>query len=913
MHILSPNIRIPARRSNLVLRPRLVERLNAGIRRGCTLTIISAPAGYGKTTILSEWAAQCDRAVAWLSLDDEDNTQINFLSSLAGSLQRVFPSIGLANVELLESLQSPPIHTVLDTLVNDIFNGFSDIRTAETLNPVFIVDDYHVVESPSIHNAICFLIERLAPVVHVMIASRNQPPLPLARLRVRGSIADLDANDLRFTPAEARAFFCGTAGLHLSNQASNALQTRTEGWVASMQIAALSLQERQDPDSFVKTFTGSHHIVHDYLVDEVVKRQSPEIQDFMLRTSVLDRLSGPLCDAVSLEPSSSGRGGQEILEFLERNNLFLVPLDDDRRWFRYHQLFAELLRYLLERGDPDKIRQLTLRAAAWCEHNGMVAEAIKYLSRVGAMDQVARLVEEHSSDMLTNGRIATLSHWMEMVPEEFMHSHPRLALVWCLTDLHHGMPLGTVTQNLKCAIQAIAQLSPAESTPQLRGMVDTVSGIVARRQGDNAAALRLSQLALSQLDQQDRNWRAVALVTMGTAATSLAKLEDARCYLTEAYSLSQSTRCVTPGLVSAAALARVNVELGQLRMASEICQSTLETVEDHGDGQPLSASELYWVLGDVHREWNDLESASCYLQRAISLGRQFNSTRTLVRSYLLLAQITQAQNDYQGASSLLRKAQRLSNEYLAAEFEPDVSAYQARLWLKQNKLDLALCWAQGRRTSEHTPDYCAHSAESLIQAHLLIAQRKTSEAIQLLQEMEARSRASQRHRCALSALVLLSLAHQSAGNEGEALAAIGEALAFGEPEGFIRLFADEGPAMEELLTAYLNDNRSNLRSLDSANVGYIKKIIAAAADGRDKSILEDQKPDCGRYVDLLTRREVRVLNLVASGLSNSDIATDLTIALCTVKTHLVNIFGKLQVANRTQAVARARELQLLDA
>jgi LuxR family maltose regulon positive regulatory protein len=443
-----------------------VEKLNAGIRLGRTLTIISAPAGSGKTTLLSEWATQCGRSVAWLSLDEEDNTLLGFLSDIIAALQKVVPSIGYGNVVLLESIQSPPIEKILDSLVNDIINAFSDTHTPKPSNPVFIFDDYHVVESSSIHRAMLFIIEHLTPIFHIIIAGRNQPSLPLARLRVRGYIAELDANDLRFSPAEARVFFCETADLRLSTQDTNTLQIRTEGWIAGMQIAALSLRGHQNPDSFIKTFSGSHHAIEDYFVDEVFKRQSPDIQEFMLQTSILDQLSGPLCDAVNSESSLRGRGGQEILEILERDNIFVIPLDDDRRWFRYHQLFAEFMRAHLEKNLADRIPLLELRAARWYEQNRMINEAIKYLTRADAMDQVARLVEDHADAMLTNGRIATLSRWIELVPEEFLYSHPRLALIGCLTDLSRGMPLGVVTHTLKCATQYVAN-----PTSDLRGMV----------------------------------------------------------------------------------------------------------------------------------------------------------------------------------------------------------------------------------------------------------------------------------------------------------------------------------------------------------------------------------------------------------------------------------------------------------
>ena len=881
--ILATKLYIPPPRLKVVSRPRLTERLNAGLHH--KLTLISAPAGFGKTTVVSEWVACCPRPVAWLSLDEGDNDLARFLAYLVAALQTLplnqtagtTTQLGDRLLGLLQSPQLPPIELVMTALLNEI--------ATVPDNFVLVLDDYHLLEAQAVDQALTFLLQHLPPQMHLVIVTREDPNLPLARLRARGQLTELRATDLRFTQAEAAAFLNQIMGLTLSTKDIAALETRTEGWIAGLQLAAISMQGHQDATDFIQSFSGSHHFVMDYLVEEVLHQQSERVQTFLLRTSILDRLCGSLCDAVLGDASASG---QETLEYLEQVNLFIIPLDNERRWYRYHHLFADLLRQrLLHITSSTNSNDLHIRASQWFEDNDLDIEAFHHAAAANDIDRAERLMDGKGIPLHLRGAVTAIVEWLASLPQAVLNARPSLWWRYGAMQLVIGQTTG-VAEKLDAAEKTLQTTNTSEAidepTRLLIGRIALARAVLALTQYRAETMIIQSHRALEYLPPQLLSQRANAYWTLGAAYFYQKERVPARQAFMEAISLSQASRDVFIIILATGSLGNVQEAENQLRLAAE----TYERVIQWAGDQPLQIlNESHLGLGRIFYEWNDLAAAEHHAQKSLHLARQYDRLiDRFILCELLLARVKLAQGDIAAAAAILAQTEQSVREKKFVHRVAEVAAAQVVLLLRQGKLAAADHLAQ----THHLP---------LSQAQVYLAQGDAAAALGLLEPLHQLASAKNWADEQLKVLVLEALAYQLQGAKEKALQRLGEALALAEPGGFIRLFVDEGAPMTNLLA-------------DAAAHGllpdYARKLLAVLATERHKSHvpLSDQP-----LIEPLSGRELEVLRLIAEGLSNQEISERLFLALSTVKGHNRIIFDKLQVQRRTEAVARGRELGLL--
>ena len=878
--ILATKLYIPRLRPNVVSRPRLIERLNEGLHR--KLVLISAPAGFGKTTLVSEWVEGSERPTAWLSLDEGDNDPARFLTYLVAALQTIAAHIGEGVTAVLQSPQPPPTEAILTALLNDM--------TTISDHFVLVLDDYHVLDAKPIDHALTFLLDHLPPHMHLVIATREDPPLPLARLRVGGQLTELRVSDLRFTYAEAAGFLNQAMGLNLSAEDIAALETRTEGWIAGLQLAAISMQGQKDATSFITSFTGSHYFVMDYLVEEVLRQQPESIQNFLLRTSILGRLCGPLCDAVLLAPSASG---QETLEYLEHANLFIVPMDNERRWYRYHHLFADLLRQRLHqsmasttRDAESHVNALHIRASHWYEDHGFSIEAFHHAVAANDVEHAERLIEGRGIPLHFRGAVTTLLDWLESLPTTVLNARPSLWVRYASLLLVSGQTTG-VEEKLQAAEAALQGAEPDHKTQDLVGQIAAARATLALTRYQIEPMLAQSRRALEYLRPNHLSLRATAHWTLGFAYGLQGDRAAARQALTSAVSLSQAAGDIFTTILATIGLGNVQEVDNQLFPAAETYRRVLQLAGD----QPLQVIyEAHLGLARVLYEWNDLEGASQHGRQSLHLARQYERViDRFVLCEVFLARLKLAQGDVAGAAALLAEAGQSARQQNFVYRLPDVAAAQAFLFLRQGKLAAA-----------------AHLAQAydlpISQARVHLAQGDPSAALAVLspwrRHVEAKGWEDER----LKVMVLQAVALQAHGERDKAVQLLCDALTFAEPGGFIRIFVDEGLPMAHLLAEV---------AAHGMMPDYIGKVLAACEAEEQQSEDTSSRPPAQPLLEPLSQRELEVLHLMAQGLSNQEMSERLFLALDTVKGHNRKIFGKLQVQRRTEAVARARELGLL--
>ena len=880
--LLATKLYLPPLRRKVVSRSRLFERLNKGLHS--KLTLISAPAGFGKTTLLSAWLARCERPVAWLSLDERDNDPARFLTYLVAAVQTTAPTLGKGVLRALHSPQPPSTEALLTVLLNEI--------TTIDAPFVLVLDDFHVLEAQAVDQALSYLIEHLPPQIHLVIATREDPSLPLARLRARGDLTELRAADLRFIPAEAAEFLTQVMGLSLSVEDIAALETRTEGWIAGLQLAALSLRGVPDATSFIQSFTGSHQFVLDYLVEEVLEHQPEHIQTFLLRTSILERLCGPLCEAVVLDPTGSG---QAILEWLDHANLFLVPLDHERQWYRYHHLFAELLRQRLHQstaaateGTESLLNTLHLRASIWYEEYGLDLEAFQHAAAANDVERAARLMMEGKGiPMHHRGAMTAILDWAASLPKSVLDARPALLARYASGLLVLGQTTG-VAEMLHAAEVALQRAEPDDRTQDLIGQIATARATLATHQLQIDAMLAQSRRALEYLHPKNLIFRSTAYCMQGSAYLLQGDRSAARQSYTEAIALSQVSGNIFFTLIATSGLGTVQEAETQLHQAAQTYQRVLQLAGD----MPLPMIyEAHLGLARILYEWNDLEAAEQHGQQSLHLARQFESNvDRFVACEVFLARLKLAQGDGAGASATLAEASRSARQHNFVHLLPEVAAAQVLTFLRQGRLSAA-----------------AHLAEThdlpLSQARVLLAEGNPPAALAVLvrwrRQVEARGWTDEQ----LKVLVLQAVVLQVNGDQVQAVQLLFDALALAEPEGFIRLFIDEGRPMAHLLSVAAAQGRTP---------DYIGKLLAAFEAEKQRHEATASQPSTAQaLIEPLSRRELEVLRLIAQGLSNQEISERLVLALETVKGHNKKIFGKLQVQRRTEAVARAREFGLL--
>jgi LuxR family maltose regulon positive regulatory protein len=914
-----------------------MERLNAGMDR--KLTLVSAPAGYGKTTLLSAWIQQGNGGVtptlpvAWLSLDEADNDPVRFLTYVIGAAQTIVPRVGEDLLSMLQSPEPPPADAVLTLLINELTASPQDCDRCCLLG--LVLDDYHLIENTAVHDAVAFLVDRLPPPrdgIHLIITTRKDPLLPLPRWRAGAQMTELREADLRFTHEEATAFLTQAMGLTLSEEQVGILEARTEGWISGLQLAALSMRglDAGGTARFISAFTGADRHIVDYLVDEVLDQRPGGTQDFLLKTSILERVSGSLGDAVRRgEKGSPGsEGGQQILETLERANLFVVPLDNQRQWYRYHHLFADLLRHRLRQAvDSAGLAALHLRASKWYEQNGLVADAVHHALAAKDFYRAARLVEGNARELFARSELATITNWVDALPEDVVQTRPWLCIYYAWALRLTGGQAEAVESRLRAAERALEQPNAAQSEDEMQDALGHIAALRAYQalyREEFPKVIGLARQALRSLPEVSFV-RGLTALALGWASRFSGDLVGASQAFMKARAASLAAGTPYVAVTATCRLAYTQVLGGQLRQAAKNCQEAVQMATGaEGRHLPVAGYALVY-LGGVYREWNNPEAAARHLVEGIDLCAQVGYILDQVVGYATLARVRQAQQDWDGAHEALQSAERLSLKMKGYVYARRwVEDCQIRLWSAEGRLAEVARWI---RETELRVDHevgFARELEHIILARALVAVGRDQrgkptleDALDLLARLLETAETAGWMGKAVEILALQALAHQAQGEVDEALSALERALSTAEPEGYVRTFVDEGPPMARLLS-------------EAAERGiapdYARRLLDAFGDGKDDadaSIADVSIADVsirGRttkagapsaLVEPLTEREVEVLQLIAEGLSNREIAARLFLALSTVKVHTRNIYGKLDVHNRTQAVTRARDLGLL--
>jgi LuxR family maltose regulon positive regulatory protein len=887
-HVLRTKLFIPTRRLNLVPRPHLIERLNQGLQLGHKLTLVSAPAGFGKTTIVSEWINSSENPTAWFSLDEGDNDPTRFLTYLVTALQTVAPGLGEGVLALLQSPQPSPIDSLLITLINEI--------ATEPEAFVLVLDDFHVIESHVVEKSLTFILDHMPPQMHLTIATREDPRLPLARLRVGDQLTELRVTDLRFTLSEAAEFLNQVMSLDLSAEEIAGLETRTEGWIAGLQLAALALQGmvtkrgHEDAAEFIKSFTGSHHFVLDYLLEEVLVLQPESIQSFLLQTSILDRMTGSLCDAVTDQED-----GQETLEHLQCANLFIVPLDNERHWYRYHHLFTDLLRRRLLQLQSDRVAELHVRASAWFEKNGMGIEAFQHAAIANDVERAERLIEVDGVPLQYRGEAALVLKWLASLPAEELDARPGLWVTYASALNLTGQP-ADAEKKLDAAEAALSaqavtgSTTPDDRTSDLIGHIAAVRAMMAVGQHQLETILEQSRRALAHLHHDNLTVRTIATWTLGYAYQLQGNRAAAKEAYAEVISTSETSGNVISTLAATVGLGNIHESENRLHLAAEDYRLGLQLFGDKP--QPVACG-VYLGLARIHYQWNDLEIAQQHGQLCNQLARQIESIDTPAVCGPLLARIELAQGNVGEANALLAEADNFARQHDYSHRSPEIAAVKVLSLIHQGNL----VWAADVAGKHDLP---------MSQARVQLAHGDTSAAVATLEPVRRQVEEKGHEDERLQVIVLQAIAHHVHGDTEKALQLISEALILAEPGGMIRIFVDEGLPMSQLMSKAAAKGTQSI---------YLDKIRAAFETEKRKSSNDgfmSQAPGSGAQplIEPLTPREREVLALIAAGYSNPEIASRLVIAVTTVKTHVKNIYGKLQVTNRFQAITRAKELNL---
>ncbi|MFC5930391.1 helix-turn-helix transcriptional regulator [Cryobacterium melibiosiphilum] len=904
--VLATKLFVPPRRTDAVARPHLIARLQQAFDSGRTLTIVSAPAGCGKTTLVADWVATLEHnappvQVAWLSLDPGDNDPVRFLTHLVAALQRIDASIGSAALTL-PSHSPEASETALTALINDV--------TQATTRIVLVLDDFHYIDALPVRRALAFLVDHLPERMHLVVASRSDPPLPLARLRARGDLTEVRAADLRFTSAEASAFLSQVMHLQLEASDVSALEARTEGWIAGLQLAGLSLQGRSDPTAFVQAFTGSHRFVIDYLAEEVLQRQAESVRDFLLQTSILDRLSGSLCDAVTGLTT-----GSAMLEELERNNLFVVPLDDRREWFRYHHLFVDVLRARMLREGRQQAPALHVLASSWYEDHNLPEDAVHHALAAADVERAARLIEQALPVLRRRRRDVTLLDWIRRLPRETLAAHPVLSVHYAWSLLIAG-DLPGVELSLADAERALratgtgndggtsqgVEVPDGEELRTLPVMIEVYRAALAQAHNDVSGQQQHARRALDLAEPDDHFASAAAGGFLGLAAWAQGDLEAGLRAFGEVRTNLALAGNAADVLGTTVVLADMMIPLGRLSEAQRAFEQALRDAAALGDAITQPVADLHVGLSGLHWQHGELTVATEHLRAAQALGERASLPENRYRWFTAKARIHDSEGEFDAALQSLAEADRL----YARGFFPDVApiaALTARVWIRQGRLREARSWAASHGLTATDALTYRTEFEHVTLARLLLAEYRQGQlpatlhtARTLLDRLLTAAQTGGRTGSATEILVLQALLQGAAGRTDLALVPLERALRQAEPDGYVRLFADEGAPMDALLRAALH------RGIRPEYVRRLRRaLLPHAGDG--------PAPEPGE--NALSERELHVLRLLGTELSGPQIAGELFVSVNTLRTHTRHIFGKLAVNSRVAAVRRARELGLL--
>jgi LuxR family maltose regulon positive regulatory protein len=892
-HLLTTKIQAPPLPPQTVQRTRLLDALDRGLQPHIRMSLLSAPAGYGKTTLMSAWVQDRGFPCAWFSLDESDNDPIHFFTYLLAALETGNPSLDVPSFGEMQ-VSEPTLHDrILIPLINLL--GQSAQQT------IIVLDDYHWIQSQAVHDRIAYLLENLPPQAHIMIATRADPPLPVARLRGRGQVNELRMKDLQFQVEEAKAFLETFAGLGLNLDDIHTLTHRTEGWISGLQMAAVSLQGHEDEAAFVQEFSGSHQYIMDYLVDEVLRRQTPEVQTFLLDTSILNRLSGPLCDAVTKDTSGVSQPSQRILKDLQRSNLFIVPLDQKGEWYRYHRLFSDLLQARLQRKGQAHISKLQRRASEWYETEGLIDEAIQHALRSQDHGFAADLIERNSQDALMRSETMTFLRWVQMLPEEEIQSRTKLGVYRAWTLLLHGAPLTAVELQL--------HRSRKESDPP--GSSLALEAFIALSQGRIDRGMELTEKALDVLPDEEVYLRDIATLCAAAARIWLGDIERGYSMLEQTSHASQRSGNIAGAVMVLCELAELHSKQLQLDKAQELYDRALALTTDQDGNRLPIAGEALCGLGYIALQRYDLDSAEQLLQNGLQLLERWSPISAL-NAHLSMAMLYEARQDTERILDSLEILHDLARRFDTSELDDlIVDLFEAGIKARQGDIEAVREWvvsrgmeqAPARKTSSNTQDplllrIYKYELPPLARFHLGEARYRA--ALDIIEELATLAVEPSRPNLQIEAEILRARTLLAMGDESSAQMALRRALEIAEPEDVRLPFLIEGEAITQLLEAI----RSNLDSPQLTT--FVERLLQQA-----KPIATESPQRSHGLHEPLSPREIEVLRLLPTGLTAEEIASRLIISVNTVRSHMKSIYAKLGVHSRHEAVIRASEDDLL--
>lgn len=893
--LIKTKTNIPTLKRDLVLRKRINEALSEGIQAGRKLTLISAPAGFGKTTLVCEWLDMCKIPAAWISLDENDSDPARFLTYLIAALQTLIFGVGDTVLAALQSSQPVAAKDLLITLLNELSSIEDDF--------ILVLDDLHVVDSRAVDELLAFLVEHTPQQMHLVITTREDPALPLARLRAKNQLTEIRTAELRFTENEAADFLNQVMGLDLPSEDVAALDKRTEGWVAGLQLAALSMQGKSNAAEFIRSFSGAHQFVLDYLLEEVLQKQSEAVQEFLLHTSILNQLNGSLCDALWQDETLSA---QTMLEQLERANLFVIPLDDERRWYRYHHLFRDLLRQRLShKHGRDEIAQIHIRASEWFEQNGDIGGAFHHAVTVADFERAARLLESSWLGMDETFQTGTWLGWANQLPLSVRRVRPVLLtqMGWSYMDAGNAEASESSLKDAEACLKNPLEdlvIVEAEQFRALPVRIAMARAFNAQVQNRFADTVKFAEMAQDMAAPDDEFMQAQASAIFSFTHWASGELDKVYPFMSSWVDAAQQADNFAFAVASLFAKADILIAQGRLRDAIQVYQTALKLATKHGVESITAHHHL--GLGLLYHEMGEDERAASHLQKSFELGRQTLIVDWTYRKSLAQAYLKESEGDHDAALEALDDAQRFYVRTPIPNLRP-VAAMKARIYLKQGQLMNAQTWARKSGLSlRDAPDYL-HEFERVTLARIALAEVNVNfnDVLSSLEGHLKLAEIQNRLASQIEILITLSLALQSKGERANALASLEQALKLAKSEGYLRLFVDEGEPMRLLIL----DLRSAIQIAANPLVGYVEKLLA---EFHQPTLPQNPKIE---LIDPLSERELEVLRLIAQGLSNQQITQKLVVALSTVKGHNLRIFAKLQAKSRTEAVARARELSLL--
>ena len=913
--IIKTKINAPALRHSLVSRMRLLGLLSDGLKQGHKLTLISAPAGFGKTTLVSEWIASGATPAAWISLDESDNDPVRFLTYLIAALQTLISGVGDGVLSALQSSQPFSPKELLATLLNELDSTEDDF--------LLVLDDYHAIDSSAVDELLAFVVEHMPQSMHLVITTREDPALPLARLRARNQLTEVRAADLRFTESEAADFLNQVMGLHLSTENIAMLEKRTEGWIAGLQLAALSMQGHasRDTTEFIRSFSGANQFVLDYLLEEVLKKQPEALQGFLLSTSILNRLNSSLCDALFQSENTSAQG---TLETLEHDNLFVIALDNERRWYRYHHLFRDLLRQRLsQKHGKDEVAAMHIRASEWFEREGEIGEAFHHAISAADFDRAARLLESNWLAMDENFQTGTWLGWANQLPLSVRRVRPVLLtqIGWCYMDAGNAEASESILQEAEACLKrplgemVIVEKEQFKALPARIAIAHAYNAQVKERFSDT---FKFAEMAQDLAPHDDVFMQAQASAILSGSYWASGELDKSFELMSNWVDAAQQAGNFVFAIAASFGKADILITQGRLHDAMQVYQTALGLAATQGAEQHTAHHQL--GMGLLYHEMGEDERAAHHIQTAFEIGRRTTIVDWAYRKSLAQALLKEFEGDYDAALDFLDEAQRYYVRSPIPNLRP-VDALKARICLKQNRLDKAQAWANKSGLSLHdAPDFL-HEFERLTLARIALAEHQNDgneqyvfDALKLLDAQLKLAQKQNRLQSQVEILLLQAFAYQAKGESAQAMSPLEQALALAEPEGYLRFFVNEGEALRFLIS----DLRLKIEKTAKPLVGYVERLLAAFSQPvqvqNPKSTISfghDVANPNSEMIEPLSERELEVLRLIAQGLSNQEITQKLVVALSTVKGHNLRIFAKLQAKSRTEAVARARELGLL--